>query len=89
MTQADPTIEEMRGFLADADDFEKEAAIYWFASDWHSGQWSNLYMAVCASEYRPGMLEGKCPESAEELYESLVETFAPRTPWFRWRCSLR
>jgi hypothetical protein len=77
ISKSDPTIEELRSFLASADEFEREAAIYWFASDWHSGQWSNLYMAVCASEYRPGALERRCPESAEELYESLVEAFAP------------
>lgn len=56
---ADPTAAEMRRFLkkrhgSEADDFDIEAAIYWFAHDWHGGQSSNLYSALSTSEYRPG-----------------------------------
>ena len=56
----DPTLEEMRKFLsetvADSDTFDREEAIYWFASLYHSGQASNLYAALCKSEYTPGPL---------------------------------
>ncbi len=31
-----------------------EMATYHFSSDYHSGQWSNLYSALSVSEYRPG-----------------------------------
>jgi hypothetical protein len=66
----DPTLDEMREYLAGAGFYESaengclpagfeldgdaEAAIYWFAVDYHGGQWSNLYAAQCASPYRPG-----------------------------------
>jgi hypothetical protein len=78
---ADPTIDEMRETLTDlvpyADEFTTEAAIYWFASDYHSGQGSDLYKALCASPYTPGALEAECPEDAQEAYECLEETFSP------------
>jgi hypothetical protein len=78
---ADPTIDEMREALTDlvpyADEFTTEAAIYWFASDYHSGQGSDLYKALCASPYTPGALEAECPEDAQEAYECLKETFSP------------
>lgn len=34
-----------------------EAAIYWYASDYHSGQSSDLYEILCLSPYSPGPLE--------------------------------
>jgi hypothetical protein len=54
----DPSADEMRLFLRqfDADEFDVEGAIYWFACDWHSGQWSNLYSAPSTSAYRPSPL---------------------------------
>jgi hypothetical protein len=57
--------------------FDVEQAIYWFANDWHGGQWSNLYSALSTSEYHPGALECGCePEStAADMYQHLVETF--------------
>jgi hypothetical protein len=74
----DPTRNEMLTFLAgfypgEADQFDREAAIYWFANDWHGGQWSNLYAALCASMYRPGLTSnGVLPGSmAAMLYEEL------------------
>lgn len=53
MSNNDPTRQEMVDFLRntnftwayDADKFDIEEAIYWFAHDYHSGQWSNLYSA--------------------------------------------
>jgi hypothetical protein len=57
----DPTIEELRAMLIercpDADEFDREQAIYWFSADFHGGQWSELYAALCASPYRPGAIE--------------------------------
>jgi hypothetical protein len=58
MKTSDPTVSEMRAFLrqidCEADEFDVEGAIYWFSSDWHGGQWSNLYSALSTSDYRPG-----------------------------------
>ena len=57
----------------DADDFDIEAAIYWFAANWHGGQWSNLYSVLSTSQYHPGALEnGVDPDStAGDLYREL------------------
>lgn len=38
-------------------DLAVECAAYWYASDYHSGQWSDLYAALCASLYSPGLIE--------------------------------
>ena len=76
----DPTRDEMLAVLkrdcAYADQFDREAAIYWFASDWHGGQSSNLYAALSTSEYTPGAIENECPEDAgSDCYEALAEAF--------------
>ena len=82
----DPTRDEMLAFLASqpgADDelereFDTEAAIYWFAYDYHGGQSSNLYSALSSSEYHPGPL---CRDAAHEgefcamLHEALETEF--------------
>lgn len=56
----DPTRDDLlaavRHYDAYADEFDVEAAVYWLASDWHGGQGSNLYAALCESLYRPGPL---------------------------------
>ena len=70
----DPTRDEMLAYLkgnapAEEDEFEIEEAIYWFASHYHGGQASNLYAALCASQYRPGM-NRRGPESPY-LYDLL------------------
>ena len=88
----DPTIEQMRKHLdlafsglldpheTDANVFDREESIYWFAADYHGGQCSNLYEALCASEYRPGpTTNGPEPESTSaDMYKELEATFAPR-----------
>ena len=75
----DPTGEELRRTLARdypyADEFTTEAAIYWFANDWHSGQWSNLYSVLSTSPYKPIILETKCPEDCDDCYQTLVDEF--------------
>jgi hypothetical protein len=83
----DPTRDEMleylcaQPFAGEADDFDREQAIYWFAAHYHGGQWSNLYAALCASEYSPGNLECEPhPDSiGADLYADLVAWFAPAT----------
>lgn len=79
---ADPTREEMLSLLSEqcpyADEFATEAAVYWFASDRHGGQSSNLYAALCASPYRPGALERECPDDgAADCYAELEEAYCP------------
>ncbi len=60
---SDPTAEEMREYLVSQygdykdNDVDIEGAIYWFASLYHGGQWSNLYSALSTSEYGPGPME--------------------------------
>ena len=81
----DPTRNEMLTFLCgfyphEAEQFDREEAIYWFANDWHGGQSSNLYSALSTSEYKPGMNE-RCPpaDSVDAMmYEALETKF---TAW--------
>ena len=68
--------------LYDVDDpcytFDMEAAIYWYASDWHDGQWSDLYAILSTSEYVPGILTSGADDVSEtcaELYEVLEREF--------------
>ena len=62
-------------------DFDVEAAIYWFASDYHEGQWSQLYEVLSESEFSPGPTHRSVKnegEQAEMFYDELVATFAPK-----------
>lgn len=75
----DPTREELDAalaafpFISEADDFDKEEAIYWLASDWHGGQSSNLYSVLSTSEFRPGPFQtGPSGGMAFELFSHLV-----------------
>ena len=72
---SDPTRDEMLTALAGADEFDIEAAIYWFANDWHGGQWSNLCSALSTSPYRPALSESGCPEEALDCYDTLMVSF--------------
>ena len=74
---SDPTRDEMLTALAQsrADEFDIEAAIYWFANDWHGGQWSNLYSALSTSPYRPALSESGCPDEAMDCYDVLMSSF--------------
>lgn len=79
----DPTIEDMRAFLSanaaylEASEFDVEEAIYWFAYEWHGGQSSNLYSALCQSQFSPGPCSsGPEPGSvAETLVEYLTDEY--------------
>lgn len=89
---ADPTRDEMLEALKgvydsyageyskDEMEFDVEAAVYWFASEFHGGQGSNLYSALSNSPYRPGAIETRktCLEGSyvcDELYETLMQRF--------------
>lgn len=62
-------------FRSEFDQFDVEEAIYWFAADWHGGQWSNLYSVLSTSEFRPGPLANGPDETAAMIYEHLEEHF--------------
>lgn len=84
----DPTHAEMYAFLATQacgeDDlrFDFEEAIYWFAAEYHGGQSSNLYAALCQSdalfydmlsEYNPGPIANS--PSNPFFYDMLVAEY--------------
>lgn len=65
-------------FGGEIDIFDIEAAIYWFASDYHSGQWSDLYSILSCSEYRPGRMETSACHAGEMVqmaYDVLKDNF--------------
>jgi len=84
-TFKDPTYDEMKSVLTKKakswglDETDIEVAIYWYASDYHSGQYSNLYSALSKSEYKPGRMEtgidDEGNESAKDLYNVLEDKF--------------
>lgn len=66
-------------FASEFDEFDREEAIYWFASDWHSGQWSNLYAVLCASEFKPGRAgDRNLSDAAGIIYEELERIFSQK-----------
>ena len=87
----DPTKEEMINFLetkfqglldpaeAESNEFDMETAIYWFAHDYHGGQWSNLYSVLSTSEFKPSPLERGVRDlesgTATEMYNALVQKY--------------
>ena len=78
---SDPTQNEMLTFLCgfypyEATQFDREEAIYWFASAWHGGQDSNLYSALSTSPYSPGPICNG-PE-AGSMGEMMVEELEAR-----------
>ena len=77
----DPTLSEMLDYLTsysiEIEPFEQHEAKYCVAHDYHGGQWSNLYSALCTSPFNPGPLSTGCePDSmAAMLYEELETHF--------------
>jgi hypothetical protein len=78
----DPTHDEMLDHLkstygSEPDEFDVEEAIYWFACDYHGGQSSNLYSALCGSLYSPGPITNGCPTDSMSalMYEALEAEF--------------
>lgn len=58
--------------------FSAEAAIYWFATDYHGGQWSELYSILSSSKYKPSILSNNVtsePEDVQELYSALEDKY--------------
>lgn len=80
----DPTKEEMVNYLGqqfqgmgdESNEFDIEAAIYWFANGYHGGQNSNLYSVLSTSQYKPSpissSIEDEESEIASEMYNALV-----------------
>lgn len=75
--------EEMLAFLTEGFggdpelDFDKEAAIYWFAADHHGGQSSELYEVLSTSEFSPGICHhnvGDEGNMAWEMYTILEDS---------------
>lgn len=53
---------------------------YWHLVEWHAGQWSDQYRAMCALGriFKPGMTDGPEPDSSEmDVYRDL-ETMAKK-----------
>lgn len=86
----DPTREEMLDFIeqnfktalqeiGDEDAwFYIEAALYWYCSEYHHGQRSNLYSCLSNSSYKPSPLEYGVEDTDEltrEIYTALEEQF--------------
>lgn len=72
----DVTFEEMKTFLLtlkiyEASEFDIAQAIYWFSNNWHGGQFTNLYSAICESCYNPSPIESE--PSTDEVAGMLIE----------------
>jgi hypothetical protein len=67
--------------LVDSESFHlsSEIALYWFASDYHSGQASDLYSILSTSPYRPSPLTSSIEDEGDELafdmYDDLRAVF--------------
>lgn len=78
----DPDKEEMVQYLrsqygSEFNDDDAEVAMYYFASDFHGGQASNLYSVLSTSEYKPGA-SGNVESEGElvkMMYDTLVDEF--------------
>jgi hypothetical protein len=79
----DPSANEMREYLKlpkfkiyEFTEFDIEGAIYWYASNYHSGQDSELYSALSTSDYTPGCTEsGPNDDTMGMAYEELEANF--------------
>jgi len=61
------------------DEDEAHVAIYWFLHDFHQGQWSKEYRALCSSPYKPGACRNSVRgegDTAEMYYDHLVALYA-------------
>lgn len=81
---SDPTYQEMLDFLGvqfgtEFDESDKAEAIYWFANDYHGGQFSSLYEALCLTQFHPGPCSSGPEEdsSAAMMYEALELEYIP------------
>ena len=54
-----------------------EEAIYWFAGQYHSGQWSNLYSVLSTSDFKPSILANEIEdETAQEIFDHYERMFS-------------
>jgi hypothetical protein len=61
-----------------SNNFDIEAAIYWFASDWYDGQFSDLYKILSTSDFKPSPLHRSVKdegEGAKDMYDALVDKY--------------
>lgn len=61
--------------------FSAACALYWYCTNWHQGQSSDLYSILSKLDYRPGALEhGPDPDGIEAIIYSDLEakTIDPR-----------
>lgn len=78
----DPTREEMVAWLKEQlpeiCEFDLEEAIYWYSAEYHGGQGSNLYRALCASPFTPGPCSRGPIDGSEAdfAYQLLIDDFA-------------
>jgi hypothetical protein len=70
---------EAKKAVPDADPFDIEAAIYWFASDNYEGMSDPLYGVLSLSKFKPGPAHSSVEdegETAAEIYNHLKSKFA-------------
>ena len=63
----------------EANDMDIEAAIWWFAHDYHEGQNSPLYSIVSTSSYKPSYMINNVYEEnemVEDMYTDLENNFS-------------
>lgn len=59
----------------EVDPWEAAHALYWFCSDYHYGQSSDLYRIQCELRYTPSQLDnGNLDQQAADVYDWLAET---------------
>jgi hypothetical protein len=72
----DELIEAIENAGEGATDFEIEEAIWWFANDWYSSRYSNLYNVLRQSQYHPGPLQnGPSTPASRHIYDWLCLEF--------------
>ena len=51
---------------------------YWHLTEWHGGQWSDTYRAMCSlgTVFSPGMTDGPEPESCEQDIYKMLDSLA-------------
>ena len=48
--------------------YDATQGLHWYCVDFHSGQWSNLYLIQNKLGYTPGILEKGCENDEDALY---------------------